>query len=255
MWRHIGPTSTWSVTYGAGVLVFCVVSYLVSRRLQLRRRVWVAVSVSYIVGMTTGAKLLFDLQHGQANLPALLNMEHYLSGGLWGGPLAYLILAVPSVLILARSKCDALDLVALSLPLPMILAKLGCIFNGCCYGRACAMPWAITFPPGAYSAPVGVPIHPTQTYEIVALVCILVTFNLLKHERWRGTMLLWFLIIYGFGRAGGEVFRADLQERGYMIGSVSLSQLACAAAACLSIAVLCLRRGPDGGTPGSNSLA
>ncbi|UCC29106.1 MAG: prolipoprotein diacylglyceryl transferase [Phycisphaerales bacterium] len=242
MWRHLGPLTTWTALYFTSILIYSLLSYLIAKRLQVRHRVWIVLSLSYLAGMTTGAKLLYDVQHDQFSLWALLTPEHYLAGGLWGGVLAYLVLGVPLALILAKRRRAALDLVALPLPIPMILTKLGCLFNGCCYGRPCFMPWAITFPAGAAAAPPGVPLHPTQTYEVLFLVCVLWAFKVFNHERWRGTMLVWFLSIYGLGRAACELWRADLSERSLTVGSFSMSQLICVIAGCASVVMLCLWR-------------
>jgi phosphatidylglycerol:prolipoprotein diacylglycerol transferase len=189
--------------------------------------------------MTVGAKVLYDIQHTQFDFWALLTIKHYIAGGLWGGLLVYIVLAVPLGFILSRHKLAALDLVAMSIPIPWIFAKLGCLLNGCCYGKKCSLPWAITFPEGSRDAPANIPLHPTQIYEILVVVCILVVFWRLRYERWQGTMLLWFLLIYGLGRAATEVWRGDVEHYLY-IGSLTLSQLVCLVAAGISIILLCL---------------
>jgi phosphatidylglycerol:prolipoprotein diacylglycerol transferase len=194
-----------------------------------------------MVGMTVGAKALYDIQHARVDFRALFSTGHYIQGGLWGGLLAYIVLAVPLVLLLAKHRRAALDLVALSIPIPWIFVKLGCLFNGDCYGTKCSLPWAITFPEGAAGAPAGIPLHPTQIYEILVVVSVLVVFKVLKYERWRGTMLLWFLALYGLGRAATEIFRGDFDHHLY-IGGFTLSQLVCLAAAGVSILLLFLYR-------------
>jgi len=237
MWPRLGPVPTYSVMYTVSIVSHFIISYLIARRFGLRHRVWIVVSICYMAGMTIGAKALYDIQHGQFDLRALLTIKHYLSGGLWGGLFTYLCLAVPLAFVLARRKRVALDLVALSIPIPWIFVKLGCLFNGCCYGRPCSMPWAVTFPEGAGGAPAGVPLHPTQIYEILVVVCILMFFKILKYERWQGTMLLWFLILYGLGRAATEIWRGDVDHHVY-IGPLTLSQLICLVVAGISIFVL-----------------
>jgi len=242
MWPRLGPIPTFAILYSVGILSHYLVSCLLARRLGLRRRVWIAVSVCYNVGMIVGAKSLYDIQHAQFNLRALFSAERYLAGGLWGGLLAYLCLSVPLALILSNRKRAALDLVALSIPIPWIFIKLGCLLNGCCYGRPSSLPWAITFPQGGAGAPAGIPLHPTQIYEIVVVLCILGVFKVLsKREQWQGTMLLWFLILYGLGRAATEFWRGDADHHVY-VGPLTLSQLICLAAAGVSILVLYLVR-------------
>ena len=241
MWPRIGPIPTYGVLYIISILSYFLIACLIAKRLGLRRRVWIVVGICYMEGMTVGAKLLYDIQRAQFDLRAMLSIGHYMQRGLWGGLLAYFVLAVPLALVLARHKRAALDLVALSIPIPWIFVKLACLFNGCCYGQKCSLPWAITFPEGAAGAPAGIPLHPTQIYEILVVLCILVVFKVLKYERWRGTMLLWFLILYGLGRAATEIFRGDFDHHLY-IGGLTLSQLICLVAASVSILLLFLWR-------------
>lgn len=241
MWPRLGPIPTYSIFYSIGILSHYIISCLLAGRLGLRRRVWIAVSVCYNLGMIIGAKVLYDIQHTQLDFRALLSISHYMKGGFWGGLLAYLCLSVPLVLVLSKHRRAELDLIALSIPVPWIFVKLGCLFNGCCYGRECSMPWAITFPEGARGAPVGIPLHPTQIYEILVVLCILGVFTILKHRWGSGTMLLWFLILYGLGRAATELWRGDVDHHLY-IGPLTLSQLICLAVAGVSILLLYLHK-------------
>lgn len=241
MYPRIGPVPTYSILYILSIFSHFLICYFIAKRLGLRRRVWIVVGICFMMGMTIGAKILYDIQSAQFDFRALLSIRHYMQGGLWGGMLAYFILAVPLALILAKKRREALDLVAMSIPIPWILTKLGCLFNGCCYGKKSSLPWAITFPEGARGAPAGVPLHPTQIYEILVVVFIIVVFKKLKYERWRGAMLLWFLALYGTGRAATEFFRGDFNHKLY-IGPLTLSQLICLIAAGASIILLLLWR-------------
>lgn len=241
MYPKIGPVPTYSILYLLSILTHFLICYLIAKRLGLRLRVWIVVGICYMLGMTVGAKILFDIQSAQFDPQVLLSIKHYAEGGMWGGMLAYFILALPLVLILAGKRRAALDLVAMSVPVPWIMTKIGCLFNGCCYGKACSLPWAITFPEGAVAAPPGVPLHPTQIYEILVIVCIIVLFKKLNYNRWRGTILLWFLALYGTGRAATEFFRGDFDHHSY-VGPLTLSQLICLIAAGISIILLFLWR-------------
>jgi phosphatidylglycerol:prolipoprotein diacylglycerol transferase len=241
MWPRIGPIPTYSIFYIIGILSHYLISCLLARRLGLRHRVWIAASVCYNFGMIVGAKALYDIQHAQFDLRALLSISHYMQGGLWGGLLPYLCLSVSLVLVLSKHRQAALDLIALSIPIPWIFAKLGCLFNGCCYGRECSLPWAITFPEGARGAPAGIPLHPTQIYEILVIFCILGVFMILKRRWGSGTMLFWFLALYGLGRAATEMWRGDIDHH-LCVGPLTLSQVICLAVAGVSIFVLYLYR-------------
>jgi len=237
MWPWIGPVPTYGILYFTGIVLHFLVSWRIARRYGLKRRVWITASVCYLIGMILGAKLFFDLRHGPLDVAALFQTKHYMQGGLWGGLLAYWALAVPAVLLLAQDRRAALDLVGLAIPVPWIAAKLGCLLIGDCYGKPCSLPWAITFPEGARGAPPGVPLHPTQLYEIGIMLVILLVFATLRSPRWRGTKLLWFLIIYGLGRALTDFLRGDTE--GYLyFGVLSLTQLLCLAAADVALVAL-----------------
>ena len=244
MWPSIGPVRLYGVLQLVGIILHFVVSWRIARCYGLRRRVWIAASVCYLLAMIVGAKVLFDLRHNILSLSALLDAKHWMRGGMWGGLLAYLILAVPVVLLLSRKRRAALDLVALAIPIPWIAAKLGCFLNGCCHGRPCSLPWAVTFPPGARGAPPGVPLHPSQLYEVGIMLILLLVFTRLKSDRWRGTRLLCFFAIYGFGRAATDFLRGDVESYLYP-GLLTLTQLLCiipAVAALLAIAFLLHRQ-------------
>ena len=241
MWPRIGPIPTYAILYQLGIIAHFLISRRIAHRLGLRRRVWIMASVCYMVGMIPGAKFLYYAREVGVDPMVIFSMKHYVQGGLWGGLLAYMLLAIPVTLLLARNKRAALDLVAVSVPIPWAMAKLGCLLNGCCYGKPCSLPWAIVFPEGIKGTPAGVPLHPTQIYEIIIMGLLILVFKLLRSERWRGTMLLWLIGIYGFGRAATDMFRGDADRYVY-IGPVTLTQLICAAAAVVSVGMLLLWR-------------
>jgi phosphatidylglycerol:prolipoprotein diacylglycerol transferase len=237
MWPRIGPVATYGLLYLVGIVLHFVLSWRIARRCKLPRRVWLTVSFCYLLGMLIGAKLLYDVRHGQFDIAALFQAKHWLGGGLWGGLLAYFALAVPAVLLLAAHRRAGMDLVTLTLPIPWMAAKLGCFLNGCCHGRPCSLPWAVTFPPGARTAPPGVPLHPSQLYEVGLMLMILLVFSQLKSDRWQGTKLLWFLVIYGVGRAATDFLRGDTEGPLYL-GVLSLTQVLSAAAAAAALILL-----------------
>lgn len=237
MWPMFGPLPAYGLIYLVAFLSHYLVSWRIAKRSGLAWHVWITVGALGSLSSTVGAKILHDITHGQFSWHALFSPRHYLAGGLWGGLLVYFALAVPAMLLLTRKKWAALDLVALSLPIPSILAKLGCLLHGCCYGRPSSWPWAIVFPEGSRGAPPGIPLHPTQIYEMLVLAIILLVFRRLDANRWQGSMLLWFLMIYGLGRTLCDAFRGDFGRQIYW-GPLSVTQLICLGAALLSGALL-----------------
>ena len=49
------------------------------------------------------------------------------------------------------------------------IGKLGCFAAGCCWGKECSRPWAVTFhnpeANGLTGVPIGIALHPAQLYE------------------------------------------------------------------------------------------
>lgn len=239
MCPFIGPVPAYAVFYVGGIILHFVIARRIAQRSGLKRRVWIAASVCYLLAMTLGAKVLFDLRHSDFNLAALLTVDRWTRGGLWGGLLAYFPLALACTLLLSERRAAAMDLVAGSVPIPLIAAKLGCLFNGCCYGKACSLPWAITFPEGARGAPAGTPLHPTQLYEIGVMAILLAVFRVFASDRWRGRKPLWFLLIYGVGRALTDLLRGDT-EYGEFAGSLTTTQRICLGAAAGAAVILAI---------------
>lgn len=207
----------------------------------------IALGICYAFAMNTGARILYDILHSRLNSLNYFDPSYYMKPGMWGGPLVYLAIAVIGVLVLARDKREMTDIVVLTLPVPMMLAKVACFANGCCYGAPCNLPWAVTFPEGGehYTAPAGVPRHPTQLYEIIVLMVIQIILVALNRGRWKGTLVLWFLMLYGVGRLAAEFFRAA-EKRIPIIGPLTSSQAVCLAAALIAgfvLIVIGYRRG------------
>ena len=244
MWREIGGILTYKIVYILSMITHLVLAVWLCRRRKMPVRVGVALGLCYFWGMNMGARMLYDVLHSRFDLLNYIDPDYYMKPGMWGGPLAYLTVATAGTLLLARDKRGIFDLIVLTLPLPMILAKVACFANGCCYGAPCSLPWAVTFPEGGdyYTAPPGVPRHPTQLYEILVLGVIQVVFVVLDQKRWRGTLMVWFVMLYGIGRPLTEFFRAA-EKRNVVIGPLTLSEAVCLAAALLAgIALIIARR-------------
>jgi phosphatidylglycerol:prolipoprotein diacylglycerol transferase len=66
----------------------------------------------------------------------------------------------------ALAVCDAF---APGIAIGHAIGRLGCFAAGCCWGKECHLPWAVTFRnPDAYGltgVPLDVPLHPAQLYE------------------------------------------------------------------------------------------
>jgi len=100
------------------------------------------------------------------------------------------------------------------------LGRLGCLFEGCCYGRPTTLPWGVVMKHSEYGS---VPLHPVQLYEALYL---LLAFSWLWRRRvsltGTGRVAGWYLILVSCGRLLTEAFRGDT-IRGFVIPGLSTS--------------------------------
>ncbi|MCJ7526000.1 MAG: prolipoprotein diacylglyceryl transferase [Candidatus Aminicenantes bacterium] len=243
MLREINGVLTYAIVYTLGMMAFILLALWLCHRREIPLRNGVLLGLCYIWSMNTGARILYDILNNRFDWINYFDPGYYMQPGMWGGPLVYLAIATAGILLLARDRRSMLDIVVLTLPVPMILAKVACFANGCCYGAVCSLPWAVTFPEGGTerTAPAGVALHPTQLYEILVLAVIAVVLVALGRGRWRGTLLAWFVMLYGIGRSLTEFFRAP-EKLNAVIGPLTLSQAACLAAALIAgLALIVIR--------------
>jgi phosphatidylglycerol:prolipoprotein diacylglycerol transferase len=117
-----------------------------------------------IVGAILGARILYVTTYWQESFASepiteILMIQHgglVYYGGLIGASLGCILYSLLKKLPLWKLA----DTLAPSIALGYVFGRIGCLFNGCCYGRACDLPWAIHFPPEHETYPRGV--HPTQ---------------------------------------------------------------------------------------------
>ena len=107
------------------------------------------------------------------------------------------------------------DLAAPGILLAQAIGRVGCIINGCCYGKPTDLPWGFIYPS------IGVPVHPTHLYELLGdLVIFVLLFWVLRgHLRPHGSLLALYLVLYSaltftvrFWRGDTEPFAGPVHE-------------------------------------------
>ncbi len=100
------------------------------------------------------------------------------------------------------------DLIAPGLIIAQMIGRVGCTINGCCYGSACSLPWAIVYTHPESLGPIGIAVHPTQPYEIIYLAIIFTVIMLLKDKlRPDGSLFITYLSFYAVWRLGIDFLR------------------------------------------------
>ncbi|MFC1870409.1 prolipoprotein diacylglyceryl transferase [Chloroflexota bacterium] len=121
------------------------------------------------------------------------------------------------------------DLAAPGIILAQVLGRVGCTLNGCCYGLETDLFCGVVYTHMDSFAPIGIPVHPTQIYEIIYLLIIFAGLLKLRGRiRPEGSLFLVYLSLYSLWRLGigflreGTPFLLGLQES-QIIGIIVLA--------------------------------
>ena len=161
---------------------------------------------------------IFMLQHG--------GLVYY--GGLIGATVAGFVYLTWKKLPVWKIA----DILAPSIALGSVFGRIGCLLNGCCYGRACDLPWAIHFPIDHETH--GAALHPTEIYDALLNLLLYLGLAWLFRRRWKtrvedgglkmekgshsnppssslcdGQILALYFIGYAICRSTAELFRGD----------------------------------------------
>ncbi len=100
------------------------------------------------------------------------------------------------------------DVIAPGIILAQAIGRVGCTLNGCCYGKTTDLPWAIVYTNPNTHGPIGVPVHPTQIYEIIFnLIVFGILFRLRRRLEPDGSLFLVYLTLYSVWRLGIDFIR------------------------------------------------
>ena len=209
-----------------GFLTGALTLYFWSRAQKLDTQGMKTVALAGICGGVAGAKWTQWVWGEGGGLTSAILDPHNggksLIGGLVCGWLAVEI--AKRVLGIKRSTGDGW---ALALPAGEAVGRIGCYFNGCCYGTPCEASWAI-YQHGAWR-------HPTQLYSsaAAALIFAIIWFSRGVFKR-EGASFRLYLLLYGVARFGIEFARA----RSVVWHDLSLVQLVCLETAVVAALIL-----------------
>jgi phosphatidylglycerol:prolipoprotein diacylglycerol transferase len=170
-----------------------------------------------IVGTIIGARMLHVITYWNEDFAGKPFWEIF---AVWHGGLVYyggLIGASLAGLLYSRVKKIPLwklaDVLSPSIALGYVFGRIGCLLNGCCFGRECHLPWAIEYPAGHETHPVGspaIPVHPSQIYDsLLSLILYLALAWLYRRKKFDGQVFAAYLLCYAVTRSVVETFRGD----------------------------------------------
>ena len=180
-----------------------------------------------ILGTIVGARGLYVLSYWRQDFAgrSLWQIFNIRGGGLvfYGGLIGASLACVLYVHYRKLALWKIADVLAPSIALGHAFGRIGCLMNGCCYGRACDLPWAIHFP--SDHPTLGAGVHPTQIYEALldlGLYAMLAAFY--RRKKFDGQIFASYLILYAMLRVFVEMFRGDYTAY-YLNGHVTPAQM------------------------------
>lgn len=180
-----------------------------------------------IVGALIGARALYVISYWQEQFQSAPWYEMLMirKGGLifYGGFVGASLACYLYVRAKGLPLLKVADALAPSIALGHFFGRLGCLMNGCCYGRPCDWPWAIRYPAGHETYPH--PVHPTQVYEsLLNLALYLALAWFYRRKQLSGQVFAAYLIGYALLRFGVEFLRGDYAVR-YLGGWATPAQI------------------------------
>ena len=140
-------------------------------------------------------------------------------GGLIGASLATVLYAYKNKLSLWKFA----DTLAPSIALGYVPGRIGCLMNGCCYGKATDVPWGLHFPPSHETH--GHAVHPTQIYDALLNFGLYLGLAwLFRRKKFDGQVFAVYLLCYAITRSTVEIFRGDYAVR-YLGGAATPAHL------------------------------
>ncbi len=208
-----------------------------------------------LAGAVIGARLLFVVTNLD-QIDRFIDIFAFWKGGVvaYGGFLGGFVGTVAFCRIHRVALLRWVDCVAPALCLGLIVTRIGCLLAGCDFGQPWNGPWAIEFPAGSLAfnqqvsqgllppgAPHSLAVHPTQIYESLAGLALLVPVMAIRPRRqFAGQAFMAFVVGYAVLRSVIEVYRGDF-GRG-ALGPFSTSQVIAAVTFVAAVAVTYLLR-------------
>jgi phosphatidylglycerol:prolipoprotein diacylglycerol transferase len=237
---HVGPLAihTYGVLVAAGFLLGITVAARRAKSEGIEPERINDLGVLLIVAGMLGGKLFhivffwneFIAGWRAAGL-ASLREGFVFYGGFICASLATVVYARRKKLPLAKLA----DAFAPAIALGHALGRLGCFFEGCCYGKVCSLPWAVKFP--AEHPMDSLPVHPTQLYEAAGNLVIFAALAAFR-KRFDGQVWWLYVLSYGALRFVVEFFRGDYDV--HYFGVFTLGHVI--AAGLVAVALVALRR-------------
>ncbi|MEW6679446.1 MAG: prolipoprotein diacylglyceryl transferase [bacterium] len=189
-------------------------------------------AIAFMVGFWLAERRAFDLKRHISNIGVLIFVSGIIGARIFNAisnPSSYsfidvfisrsgftfhggLIFAIISVWIYCKKKglpfLKIADIFSPSFIIGMSIGRIGCFFEGCCFGKPTSLPWGILFPVGSWGWKRfgNTPLHPTQLYSSLLDFILFLILIKIKPKR-NGFVFFSFLLGYSIIRFFVEFLR------------------------------------------------
>ncbi|SET52395.1 Prolipoprotein diacylglyceryl transferase [Natronincola peptidivorans] len=205
----------------AGYLIISAIRHL--RKLNITVTKIALLVIAMVTSFFIGARILYIILYlpEVLNNPKMATTFHLRNFTLYGG---LLLSSIAWWFITKKLGVGSLKLTDNIIPhigIAIIIMRVGCFLNGCCYGKPTHLPWGINVPLmsqahlGQIYNNVGItsliprPVHPTQIYEMIAaLLASLIAWTVMKRTDKEGLTTVIFCFLLSLGRLTTYLFRS-----------------------------------------------
>ena len=203
------------------------------------------VTMWLMLGSIVGARIVYVTTYWKQELASQPFSEIFMvqHGGLvyYGGLIGATVAGLGYLTWKKLPVWKIADILAPSIALGSVFGRIGCLLNGCCYGRDCDLPWAIHFP--ADHETHGAGVHPTEIYDaLLNLILYFALAWLFRRRKFDGQILALYFIGYAICRTTVEFFRGDYPADHIHAGLFTPAQLVSAPILIVGLALFFWRR-------------
>jgi len=139
---------TYGLFVGLGFITAVIVSGKRSKKYNIKPEQMSDLFFIILVSAIAGARLLYVVINFSEFSGHPIDIFKIWNGGLvfYGGFIAALTAAIIYIKKTELPLWLTGDIIAPGIALGHAIGRLGCFSAGCCYGKQCSLPWAVTFP-------------------------------------------------------------------------------------------------------------
>lgn len=248
LWKY--PVYSWGLSLAIAFVIGTVYAAMSGKKKGIDPDNVIDLALFVCIASIIGARLLYLLLNIGSYVDYPISVFYMRDGGLsyFGGLGAGVLVGVLYCRKQKVSIGKMADVAAPAVAIGYAIVRIGCLLNGCCYGRISEVPWALAAGPG------GALRHPTQIYSAIASVIIFFILRAVEPKKKFDGQILWLYTgLYCVGRFIVEFFRVGTRD---YFAPLTATQVLCVLLAVLAFGVVRARaRGASPAEPNKPSAA